>query len=450
MTAVEVASRQQNHRDGTSRSRRSDRISTLVSRQTAIAATVLLACSFNAGLALVNANGAALNSSVVIACEGALTASALVLGIDGRRPDKIKWVLLCVAIVGFNIANGFGSGAFDPKFIRDVLLIPVFVLLGLSSAPGDLLRVTVKLQWLVLAVMLFEAIRPDDFGRLFNVMSYYINTRGFQAESFWNGDSDLFVSATRPGERFLFASLNIHRLSSIFLEPVSLGNYCVLVAMIMIVCWSSLSLRQRVFFCISDAMILVGCDGRFATVSIVLMLAVRFVAPLMPRFSNVLYLPGILGVSAIVVNLFHISPLGDDFPSRTAGSITALSHLTPAGLLGYSGPFSYNVMDSGIAYLVYSQSLCGAAVIWAFIALGMPQRDRLAQVMLHAISLYFTMNLLISYSVFSIKTAALLWFGYGHIARHSGYYLRGRSIPLFTGPTVERRSGELMPSGRTA
>lgn len=386
--------------------------------------TLYGATLFNAALAVVNANGVALNSGVVIACEGLLTLAALVLGIDGRRPEKTRWVLLCGLIVAFNVVNGLGSGAIDPKFIRDVLIIPVFILLGLSSREGDLLRCVTALQWVVVAVMLFEAIRPEEFGRAFSVMSYYINTRGFQAESFWNENSDLFVSATRPGERFLFAALNIHRLSSVFLEPVSLGNYCVIVAMVVAVLWTRLTVAQRLFFCGSEFMILVGCDGRFATVSIVLLVGLRVVAPALPRHSNWLYLPGVLAAAGALVTLLHVSPLGDDFPSRTAGSIGALSRVPPAGLIGFLGPVSYNVMDSGIAYLVYSQSLIGVALIWSFVALGMGQDGRLGRAMLHMICLYVTLNLLISYSVFSIKTAALLWFAYGHMARHAAAYAR--------------------------
>lgn len=400
-------------------SRPPDGIAAVLSRPAARRAILYAATLFNAVLALVNANVASLNSGTVIACEALLTVCALMLGIDGHQPDKTKWLLLAVFIVALDIVLGLGSGGFDPKFVRDVLIIPVFVLLGLSSRDGDLLRCLTVLQCIVLAVMLFEAVSPEVFGRVFNVMGYYINTRGFQAESFWNGDSDLFVSATRPGERFLFASLGIHRLSSVFLEPVSLGNYCVLSAMIVAVLWERLTVAQRLFFCITDAMILVGCDGRFATVSIAVLIALRVVAPTLPRYSHWLYLPGVLGLAGLWVSVFAISPLGDDFPSRTAGSIAVLSHITPAGLLGFMGPASYGVMDSGIAYLLYSQSLCGVALIWSAVALFMPQEHRLARAMAHLTGLYLTLNLLISYSVFSIKTAALLWFAYGHLARHA-------------------------------
>ena len=408
-----------------------------LARSAAIRGTLYAATLFNAVLAVANANGATLNSGVVIGCEALLTATALALGIDGRRAEKTRWVLLCSLIVAFNLVNGFGSGAVDPKFIRDVLIIPVFILLGVSSREGDLLRCVTVLQWVVLGVMLFEAILPETFGRVCNVMSYYINTRGFSQDAFWNENSDLFVSATRPGERFLFASLNIHRLSSVFLEPVSLGNYCVIVAMVVAVLWQRLTLAQRLFFCVSEFAILVGCDGRFATVSIVLLVGLRIIAPALPRFSNWFYLPGILAVAGGAVALFHISPAGDDFPSRTAGSVGVLSTVPWVGLLGFMGPASYSVMDSGIAYLVYSQSLVGVALIWSFVALGMPQDSRLARATLHMVCLYFTLNLLISYSVFSIKTAALLWFAYGHMARHAAAYERR--------PVNAARSSSAMP-----
>jgi putative polymerase len=74
-------------------------------------------------------------------------------------------------------------------------------------------------------------------------------------------------------------------------------------------------------------------------------------------------------------------------------------------------------MDSGIAYLLYSQSVIGAAAIWIAVALGLPQRDRASIVFSHTASIYVVLNLLISYSMFSIKTAALLWFVFGALAR---------------------------------
>ena len=374
---------------------------------------VIAAVCFNAVLALVNANLVALSPAAVIACEATLTIAATGLAVLAGSPASRPWLFLIGLVLLFGLANGFGSGGIDPKLIRDVLLIPVFVLLGLVCDRRDIVRVIMPLQAIVLAVTLFEGLRPEDFGRVFGVMSYFINTRGFEEASFWNQDSDLFISATRPGERFLLGGLDIHRLSSIFLEPVSLGNYCVLVAVIVAALWTLLSVRQRLFLCLSNVVLLIGCDGRFATASIALIVVLRIVAPALPRYFNWIYLPGVVGAGALAVAIFHLQSGGDDFPTRTAGSIEALSQMGVVDLMGYATWKAYTVMDSGISYLVYSQSLLGTVILWSFIACGLRQQDRPAVVTAHAVSLYFATNLMISYSVFSIKTAALVWFIYG-------------------------------------
>ena len=372
---------------------------------------------FNAFLALINANAIGLNSSEVIGFEAVIDAAAIGLSLRRRDPMQQRWIALAIFIVVVDLVNAIGSG-FDPKFLRDALIIPIFVLLGLTSDRDSAIRVIVRLQWIVLIVMMFEAIRPDDFGRIFNVTLYYINTRGFEQSQFWSQDaSDLFVSAMRPGERFLMAFLNIHRLSSVFLEPVSLGNYCVIVTMVLVSLWDRIGLRDRVFLAISSAMILVGCDGRFATTTILIVIAMRFVAPALPRYVNVIYLPGMLIAAWAVVSWAQLTPGGDDFPTRTAGSIVDLSQMDVLALLGAEGSYAYQVMDSGIAYLLYSQSVIGAAAIWIVVALGLPQRDRASIVFSHTASIYVVLNLLISYSMFSIKTAALLWFVFGALAR---------------------------------
>lgn len=381
-----------------------------------VGAVVIAAVLFNAVLAVINANAASLNATIVIGCEGVLDATAIFLSLRQRSTLQVRWFVLIVGLILVNILNSIGSANFDPKFLRDVLIIPIFALLGLVSSRDAIIRIIVRIQWVVLAVMVFEAVRPEDFGRLFGITSYYINTRGFQAEQFWSKEtSDLFVSATRPGDRFLFSSLNIHRCSSVFLEPVSLGNYCVIVTMIIVTMWERINRWQRSFLIVSTFVLLVGCDGRFATVSIGLMVAVRFFAPVMPRYSNVLYMPVLVAVAAIAVVVFSISPIGDDFLSRTAGSIVDLGTMGATELLGFAGSYAYEVEDSGISYLVCSQSLVGAGMIWLMIACALPQKDRPSITFSHAASLYVALNLLISYSVFSIKTAGLLWFVYGAI-----------------------------------
>lgn len=383
-------------------------------------AVVMVAVLFNAVLALINANVLQLSSLEVIGFEAAIDAAAIALSLRVQDPLRTLWLGLTAILFFLDLVNGLGSAHVDPKFLRDVLIIPIFALLGLTSNRDDAVRLVIRLQWIVLVVMIFEAIRPDDYGRFFNVMSYYINTRGFEQQQFWSQDApDLFVSAIRPDERFFLPFLNIHRLSSVFLEPVSLGNYCVIVAMALVTLWERIPLRHRLFLIASTAMLLVGCDGRFAMTSVLLILAFRFIAPALPRYVNVAYLPGLLVVVVVVVRLAHLSSDGDNFPSRAAGSVEVLSQMDFLALFGSEAQRAYDVMDSGIAYLVYSQSVIGAAALWIAIVFGLPQRDRASIVYSHATSIYVALNLLVSYSMFSIKTAALLWFVFGAVHRRT-------------------------------
>jgi putative polymerase len=393
-------------------------------------AVVMTAVLFNAALALINANVTSLSSSEVIGLEALVDAAAIAVCLRAPRPWKAFWVGLMVFLFLLDLVNGLGSAHVDPKFLRDVLIIPIFALLGVTSDRDDVVRIVIRLQWVVLAVMIFEAISPDEYGRLFNVMSYYINTRGYEQEQFWSQDTaDLFISASRPDERYLLPFLNIHRLSSVFLEPVSLGNYAVIVAMACVALWDRIAPRQKLFLVVSTAMILVGCDGRFAITSVLIMIMLRFVAPALPRYVNLIYFPGFMILVALAVRFGHLSNNGDDFPSRAAGSIDVLSQMDLAALFGAEAERAYGVMDSGVAYLLYSQSIIGAAALWIAIVYGLPQRDKASIVYSHAASVYVVLNLLVSYSMFSIKTASLLWFVFGALARRTSARTAPASTP---------------------
>ncbi|HSI39663.1 MAG TPA: hypothetical protein VLA00_03850 [Xanthobacteraceae bacterium] len=380
--------------------------------QLIIMGILLGACLFNTFLAFVNANVAALSSAPVIAFELLITCAALAIGVQRVDANKARWFVLMGFLVFFQAFTAITNGQPDPKFLRDVLIIPVFMLLGLSSDRPTLLRALIILQAVVLAFTLYEAFAVDSYSKLLGVKSYYINTRGFKADSFYQKGSELFVSAQRPGERFL-PFFGIHRVSSVFLEPVSLGNYAVIAWMIMLAMWSQMSWMTRGYLVFSTVIILFGCDGRFATVTIGILTGMRVIVPFLPRFSNWLYLPLVLIVAAIASSLLNWQPDGDNFSSRTAFTLDILASLDAGQIFGGDSARAYRSADSGVSYILLSQSFLGLLVIWSFISIGVPQNDRPTLFYAHAVSAYIALNSLISYSMFSIKTAALLWFAYG-------------------------------------
>src|ERR1700675_2190533 len=274
-------------------------------------------------------------------------------------------------------------------------------------------RPVVILQTIIFAVAILEALRPEAYSEIFQVLKYYVNTRDFSTKSFWNSDSTLFVSATRPGERF-FGFVDLHRLSSIFLEPVSLGNYCVVIAIFLIASWHELNVGMKSYLTVSTLALLIGCDGRLAAASILILLAgTVFLRNISSRWS-VLYLPIILLLSVLLVWTLNLEPHGDNFTSRLAGSVSTLSQVDSIGLLGLDAQSSEQAADSGIAYFVLTQSIVGVTVIWLAICLLPEGRSYCMRLYVHGIAIFIPLNLMVSYSFFSIKVASLIWFFFGY------------------------------------
>ena len=375
---------------------------------------LIAAVSFNAVLAVINGHVFALARIHVELAEIAVYASAVAIIIVRADRTMWPWFLLTIFIVLMGLLLSLGSGELHAKYIRDVLVIPVFIMLGMTHRSETFVRPFLVLHTTIFLVGLLEVTSPDTYAEIFKVLDYYVNTRDFSANQFWNSDSTLFVSATRgEGVRF-FSFVGWHRLSSIFLEPVSLGNYCVVAAILSMACWQKLTVTIRYYFVGSTSFLLVGCDGRLAATSILIVLfAAIFVRNISSRWS-VLYLPIILMLSAGYLWTVGQPDVYDSFVGRVAGTIDALTSIDLAGLLGLNARLAENAMDSGIVYFILSQSLIGMTMIWLTVFLCARGKTASSRIYLHAIAIFIPLNLLVSYSFFSIKIASLIWFFYGY------------------------------------
>ena len=77
-----------------------------------------------------------------------------------------------------------GNGAFNPKYMRDVLVIPIFIMLGMTYRFGSLTRPVVIIQTVTFAVAILEAVSPEAYSEIFQVLKYYVNTRDFSTDLF--------------------------------------------------------------------------------------------------------------------------------------------------------------------------------------------------------------------------------------------------------------------------
>ena len=404
---------------------------------------VVGAVCFNAGLAIVNGNVAGLTQAPVVAAEIMFVALAHAMALANYRREMAPWYALLGLFAAFAVIRALSSQAIDVKYLRDVMIIPTFVVLGMTFDARRLGRVFVVIQIVTVVFLVLEAVNVDAYSNLFKIQDYYINTRGYTAADFWNKDSNLYVSATRPDGSFL-SIVDLHRLSSIFLEPVSLGNYCMVVLAFLCACWGQLGRPTAWFLAITTALAMVGCDGRLAMASVLPMVLCCTFAPRMPRYSALVYIPGIMALGFVLVSFGHYEPGGDDFPGRIAHTVFLLRNYGVSEYLGLSDEFMSKAVDSGIAYLITTQSILVVIALWATIAMAgsedRPDKTRI----IHAVMIYVGFNMMVSFALLTIKTAALLWFCYGALQGRKTTPVLGSGKRRF--PVRARPQGRLEPS----
>ncbi len=373
---------------------------------------VVGAVCFNAGLAIVNGNVAGLTQAPVVVAEVTFVALAHAVALAHYRREMAPWYGLLGLFIAFAIVRSLSSQNIDVKYLRDVMIVPTFVVLGMTFDARRLGRIVVAIQVVMAVFLVLEAVNVDVYSNLLKIQDYYINTRGYTAEDFWNKDSSLYVSATRPDGSFL-SIVDLHRLSSIFLEPVSLGNYCMVVLAFLCACWRELSRPTAWFLAITTAMAMVGCDSRLAMASVLPMILCCALAPRMPRYSALVYIPGVLALGFVLVSFGHYEPGGDDFSGRIAHTVFLLRNYGLSEYLGLSDDFMSTAVDSGIAYLITTQSIFVVIALWATIAMAGSQDRPDKTRIIHAVMIYVAFNMMVSFALLTIKTAALLWFCYG-------------------------------------
>jgi putative polymerase len=232
------------------------------------------------------------------------------------------------------------------------------------------------------------------------------------AESFWNTESTLFVSATRPDDRF-FGFVNWHRMSSVFLEPVSLGNYCIFVVACLVAVPHLLKRWQILMLGAGTALMLVACDGRLATVTILFIAVFAVMAPRLPERVTLLLPLLIMFCASAFVVAFAVSAGSDTFPGRVAHTVHLLGRMSLVDWMGASDLLLPLAVDSGIAYLIITQSVAVTLLFWITFVMAADEADAPAARYKAGVAAYLALSMLVSFSFLSIKTAAPLWFVLG-------------------------------------
>jgi putative polymerase len=371
-----------------------------------IAATLL----FNFALCFVNTNIAPVSNLHVIGSELSILTLTFALGCTGASVSEICFlVLLILYLTSLALVRGIGSSdGTDVKIVRDFLIPVAFFWLGRNISLRDADRIVRWAAVVTVGVGLFEYFFLDVFLKYFDVIGFYI-ARGTVAdtESARIASGGLMVSGVRPegqGRELLPWLLDSHRASSIFLEPPSLGNFGIIVAL-----WAAL--RSKIDGVPWFGLLLLGlvcivlADTRFAAAFLALGVLIIF----LPRSIGT-PLTAAMPFVAVLFLLTVITPAdlaSNDAAGRLAYAAFVLHEFNILNWAGLSDSL-LQTFDAGYGYVFSEVGLFGVLVLW-FCFMSLSGRSTYFYAFRNAIGAYLTTLLLISQSEMTIKTAALLW-----------------------------------------
>jgi len=379
------------------------------------------AVTFNMALCFLNTGFMSVSNLHVIGCEVLIISLTFLYAYRELRHEHLL-LLACIVLWTLTLSAlrvVFATDdTFDIKIARDLVIPVAFFMLGQRVADlktaDFIVRVTVAV---VLVFALFEYFALDEFVKYFSVAKYYIARGTMEAKQALQS-ADLFISGMRPtggpqGGRNLFPFLGDHRVSSVFLEPVSLGNFGVIVAL-----WAMMRSKfgddyQIGLFLTAFALIVLS-DSRFGAYLCVLAFAVMLF-PLGIANAGMLSIPLValivlILVPAVVTGSYDPQNryVENGFVGRFVLSAQILADFDPLTWFALR-PSKMQAFDSGYAYIISFVGLFGLAGLWG-VFFAVKGIDRHYYVMRNLLALYLGTILCVSNSAFTIKTASLAWF----------------------------------------
>ncbi|CAP56481.1 hypothetical protein [Gluconacetobacter diazotrophicus] len=327
------------------------------------------------------------------------------------------WIM--AVTFGFLVGAKLVNPALSFKIVHDVGIMYIFFVLGRMTTERVAWSTIWILTALVLAVGMVELIFTDMYASLFNIWDYYVQKGVISSDTVNYSNTNLFLSGNRgagAGRTFFQSIFGPHRVSSLFLEPDSLGNFSAV-----LFAWClSVSRNQPGRRCVLLYGLAVLCfilaDSRFASGCCMLMLLMR-ISPFC-RVPLVAFLcPVIVATGLTVLGSLHELPgvlpaiIKDDLSGRLIFSGRLLDYWNIGQWFGLA-PSQVYTSDTGYAYVLNN---LGAILTLFYLGVFAFHRSRTPEsaIMKTMISVYFATSLCIGASVFTIKTAALLWFLYG-------------------------------------
>ena len=384
-----------------------------------ICSTILL----NFVLCVLRTRGLPVGANAVAACEVATYAMALYwarreisLGAVGVAVGMALYVLSMRALVNPDL---------DPKILRDVAIPFVFVAFGRACGdPGQADRVVYWAVGIVTAGALFEVFFPESYSKIVDILTFYYERGGLSGVSFEqmakaDVGSTLYTGGTRTVDEgrtvgtYLGDLIGNHRVSSVFLEPVSSAAFSGIAFGWMVHRFSSRGMINIVFLFLATLDILMA-DGRLASLTCLTALAI-YLLGLSLNGIAIFCLPFVAMALLLLDGAYSLGTIDNGLFGRLLMSGTVLHSWGVEEWMALKGSDAV-LVDCGYGWLLSNLGLIPMAALWALFAfqgrLALKQRQWLT-----LMALYFVLSLSVGPASLSVKTAGLAWFLCGVVTR---------------------------------
>jgi len=384
----------------------------------AVFAIVIGAMVFNFALAFVNTRVMGISESHVMLVEIVLLGTGLVLAVD-RRVDLYVVLALFFAYMALIMAL---RPELDLKALRDGLIPICFYFLGRGMRDiRSVDRLVLLCAGIVIAIGAFEYFLLDTFVSFVNINDYYVARGTISPGDNFHEDSALFISGIRPEGRNFFPFLGEHRVSSVFLEPVSTGNFGAFLAM-----WALFrkDMAGRWALFAAAGIVIVMADARFGMFVTLAVASVVLVYRVVPRV--IWWCVPVMIALALVLYGMWTSQLSwqDNLGGRWFHAARLFLKLDLPAVFGVSSYGGF-LADNGYAATLHQFGLIGVLGLWtAFIFV--PVRSWDAWRFRALVVTYICLLMIVSNSLYSIKTAALLWLCVGATDVWPGFPAKGK------------------------
>ena len=377
---------------------------------------LFVSISYNFFLAIINSHFVKINAVTLSVVEVLLIFSSFVIMTFKIEINKFFWIIVGLnLIICIDLLRIILGIQLNLKFFRDVLIQFAFIGLGLSYK-GSIKRFQkfiIVVSIIISAISFCEIFYTPFYENLVNPKDYYITTKKFNESDFWNEKSKLFVSATRPNERFISKYSKLPRASAIFLEPVTLGNFIILFVTLLISFQNYIS-RKTFWLAITNALFLIfASDSRLTIFTVFFLIFFYSITIFLKKDLSV----WILLVATIGPILFYQLTkeyhYQDNIVGRVNYSIGVISNLSVGSLLGFDQTMKNSYWDSGIAYMIVANSLFYLFFNLFFYIFILKSNNLEVKIFRNISFVAIILILIVSNSFFSIKTASLWWFSFG-------------------------------------